>query len=335
MNFNSLINTVGRMAIKSAPEVLMCTGIGCSVGAVALAVKKGSKVEDDIDEFNFDLALVNECIHIVREDHGDDPKELGKMKFKGYLEAGTKLTKNVTKDLAGVIALEGLSIGCCVLSNRLQAAQIDKLSRDLAAVCASYVTLDKAFEKYRNNVRTKYGVEEDQLMKSGVIVEDENGNKVVKYPSEVDKDKYGDILKENLDCNGYDLFWGEEVEALYSHRRTADLYEFVPDPIVNYNTLKRIEKECFEEIRFPGGYISVNDIRKKLGKDSLCTADGQLVGFWNDSGHILTDIELDKIIGFGLDDVVNFSARKGDEESWYIRIEPMGLLLDHIQACID
>lgn len=337
MDLSKLACSVGRMFIKSAPEILMVTGIGCSVGAVGMAVKRGSRVEDDIDDFNFNCAVVRESVKVIENDEAysekECKKEVGKIKLKGYFEAGRELTKAVAKDLAPVIALEGASIGCCVLSNRLQAAQIDKLSRDLAAACASYVTLEKAFEKYRRNVRTKYGVEEDKLMKEGVIVKNKDGKDEVVYPAEAKAIQEDFVI--NKDELGYDLFWGEEVEALYSYRRTPDMYEFIPDPIVNYNTLKRIEKECFEEVRFPGGYISVNDIRKKLCKDSLCTPDGQMAGFWNDTGRILTDKELDNLLGFGLDDAVNYSARKGDESEWYIRIDPMGLLYDHIGPKYD
>lgn len=324
---------------KHAPEILMVTGLGLGAGAIGYSIYKGGDITNSIKDYKFNVETIKISRDMVLDDYDDMKPDyniikanLNKEVRKDILKETGVMVKDVLKVSWPIIALEAGCVGCCLASNRLQATQIDKLSRDLAAVTGAYTVLDKLFRKYRENVKVTYGEEADELMRNGVIVE-ENGKRIVKLPSEItDEQKKGweSSIAPTKDMCGYDLIWGEDAGSIYSYKRSENLYDYVPDHNANYITLKRYQTELRDALRAPHSYITVNDIYKKYGYSKFCTQAGQVVGFWNDSDHYLNDDEVAKILDLKIDSCLNDESIVGDEPSWYLSIDPMGIVLDHI-----
>lgn len=183
---------------ENGAELLMVAGLGCGAAAVGAGIYQGPKVKESIDNFKQHAkiykAAKDETFAEWTSEGETEPCEevkdaVSKFYAKSILKEATGTAKEVAKELAPVIALEVGMVGFCLWSNRLQAAKIDKLSKDLAGVTAAYTVLDKLYRKYRENVKTEYGEEADDKMRRGVIIEDEKGNKKVVLPEELNEEQ--------------------------------------------------------------------------------------------------------------------------------------------------
>lgn len=323
---------------KHAPEILMISGLGCGIAATGYALYKGKDVTSAVTKYKNNVkgkvSAANDVIEEYKQD-ADVKAAVSKEMGKDILKDTGILAKEIIKETHPIIIFEAACVGMCVWSNRLQAAQIDKLTRDLAGVTAAYGILATAYNKYRDNVRTKYGVEEDELMRNGVIIEDEKGNKKVVLPSELNEEqkaKWQQECKNGNAVNGWDVIWDQTAGPVYPVKRSEELYSYEPDYKKAWVILNTIQNDIRKELRRPGGTVVVNDIYKKLGYNKFCSQAGQVTGWWNDTGRWLTDEELNKLFYMGLDSHLNYAARKGDEEGWWIQLEPMGVVLDHINC---
>ena len=335
------IESLGRGALdilrKNAPEILMVTGLSCGAGAIGYGVYKGWKVTSLIDDCKDKAEVFRTGRDIALEDEEcQTPEAQRAVKVACATDIAKEIGKTsleVAKTLHPVLILEGACIGCCLASNRLQAAKIDKLSRDLAAVTSAYIGLDKLYKKMRENVKAKYGEEEEELMRRGVIVENEKGEKKVVLPEELNEENKAGWKKtcdEGNDVSGWDVIWNEAAGPLWPQKRNGNLYGYSPDPVKARNTLKDIETQIQSEIRRPHGHAVVNDLYKKLGYQAFCSEAGQVIGWWNETDRWLSDDEVSAIFNMDIDSRLNNEAKKGSGDGWYVKVEPMGVVLDHI-----
>lgn len=329
---------------ENGAELLMVAGLGCGAAAVGVGIYQGPKVKESIDNFKSNAEaykVAKEATYAEWTPEGktepcDEVKDaVNKEYAKSILKEASGTAKEVAKELAPVIALEVGMVGFCLWSNRLQAAKIDKLSKDLAGVTAAYTVLDKLYRKYRENVRTEYGEEADDKMRRGVIIEDEKGNKKVVLPEELNEENkkaWADDCKSGNQVLGWSVIWDTTAGPAYPMMRNENLYGWTPDYKRAWTTLCTLEADMRKEIAKPHGYCVVNDVYKRLGYDKFCSQSGAVVGWYNDTDRWLSEEEVNAIFDLGLTSKQNVEARKGNEEGWWINLEPMGVVLEHINC---
>lgn len=88
----------------------------------------------------------------------------------------TKTAVNILKLYAPSLILGAVSIGCIVSGQKI-------LKKRNIAIGAAYITLKEGFDKYRDNVKEKYGEEVDKELRFGIkdkIVEEKVKDKMGK-----------------------------------------------------------------------------------------------------------------------------------------------------------
>lgn len=285
MKMNEMMSNVSRFAAKAkfklgkhSPEILMICGAVGTVTSAVMACKATLKVNDilavhqssvaTIHDVQDGKAAIKEGVEYTEEDAKKDLTTV-------YVQTGLKIAKLY----APAVILGTLSLGCMVGSNHI-------LQKRNAALTAAYVTLDKAFNEYKDRVSERFG--------DRVQHEIEHGVKAVEVESKVvNEDGTEEVVKSYTDeADGvhspYDLIFDEMVE------------KWEPDAQINKNFLSMVETHANNQLRLRG-YLFLNDVYSWIGRynngQRIYTPQGQIVGWLYDPNNE----SLSNCVKFGLD----------------------------------
>lgn len=306
MDIQKFTNVVGSFVIKHAPELLMGAGITGTVAAAGLAGAATLKAKKEIDNF---VETRTEKAFDTYESEVEETKDI----LKDYAKTAGK----VALAYAPAIAAEAAGVCCLVAANKMQQNRIEKLTEDLAAVTASFTAVAAAFDKYRRNVKAKYGEAEDKLMRYGEIVEetDKKGNVVQKVVMPGDKEF------EDLVGDFPTSFLWDEITA---NRKFCykDCMMSEPDLVMNYSFLKAKEQELdlYFQCLPAGSVVTMNRALNLVGLPE--TKQGAVLGWIKtyDQHHI----------SFGLDSFLNLGARNMEEPCWVLDFNVDGVIFDKL-----
>lgn len=278
------VNKTEMLVKKYSPEILTGVGIVGAVSATVMACRATLKVNDIVEEYkttmdNIEKVKVMDGVDYTEEDEKKD-------KFTLTVQTGVKFVKLYLPSAA----LGIFSITCLVSSNRI-------LKKRNAALSAAYMTLDKSFKKYRENVIERFGEEVDKEMRYSIktkkITEvDENGNEVEKEVKVIDPNdpsNYSDYARFFDECSPY---WEK-------------------DPEYNLMFLKSRQNYANDILRAKGR-IFLNEVYDMLGIPK--TKAGQVVGWVYDEKNPVGDNYVD----FGIYDLDKERVRRfvnGDERN--------------------
>ena len=168
MQVKQLLNAFALKCKKHSPEILMGVGIGGMVAGGVIACRTTYK-KTCVRRLNYDIRL-EEIEEDVRTH--DITEETAKEQVK-------KETRTYRLDLVKYyivpVTIEVTGIACILASNHI-------MRKRIAGLTVAFTTVNTAFEKYRENVRERYGEEVDRSILLGerqvtVETEDENGKK--------------------------------------------------------------------------------------------------------------------------------------------------------------
>lgn len=266
-NFKRSISLFGLKIKKHSPEILVVAGAAGSVGAMVMACRATTKLDETLDICKARKNEVMEFEPLNEDEEKQQKKELCKVTVKNVWD--------ITKLYAPAVITEVASLSIIFASNGIQ-------RKRNASLAAAYTTLDSMFKAYRKNVVETYGEDVDHDMRYGVNHEK---IEVVEVDPETGKEKK---VKKTIDVVG-------DVNEYSEYARFFD--ETCPtwDPCAEYNlaTLKANQTYANNLLRAKG-YLFLNDVYKIIGIP--CSIAGQSVGWVydpdNDAG--------DNYISFGI-----------------------------------
>lgn len=176
--------TAGKTAVKTAakvgfkikkvsPEILLGTGVACTIVGVVVAVKETKKATEVKEKLDRNL----EAIDILVE---EDPAYTQEMMEHDLSEVKKQAMVSYVKVYAPVVLIEGMAIACFLGSYGI-------LKKRSLVLMAAYTALDDQFKKYRERVRGLVGEDPEKMIFSGAEFDndappfdilDKNGNVV-------------------------------------------------------------------------------------------------------------------------------------------------------------
>jgi hypothetical protein len=257
------------LAKKFAPQVLLGAGVIGVIASTVLASKATLSLESVLDKHREDIALVDELAHIKTSE------EYTSTHHKRDL---TLIHMRTFKELGKLYALP---IGLGVLSISLIIGSHGVMYKRNVAAVAAYKTVESQFTRYRDRVRSEFGLDKDEefarAYKSEGVV-DEEGNETV-----------------NITIDG---------------RRLNDtLYFFDPNNVnwknsPEYNLSYVMAQQTFaNQLLNSRGHVMLNDVLDGLGIDR--TPEGAVLGWVLDREHA----EGSKYIDFGIVDCQSPNSR--------------------------
>lgn len=149
MNTQKLVkvfDNTKKTVTKYSPEILLVTGIVSGAAGLALCIKKSIGIKDKMEDSYIELIEVDR----------DDKKEL----VKAYGRAAGV----VAREYAPVVLLEGVSLACILGSNKI-------LNERNLSLFAAVTLIEKDFNRYRDNVKKRFGEEVDEELYFGIETE--------------------------------------------------------------------------------------------------------------------------------------------------------------------
>lgn len=270
----NLKRTMGLVRLKlkkHSPEILVGIGAIGSVGAVVVACKATTHLEETLDICK---ARKNE----LEEFPAETPDEI-----KAYRKENFKVTVQNTWDIVKLYApaagLELLSLSVIFAANDIQ-------RKRNASLAAAYATLDSMFKSYRKNVIEAYGEDIDKDMRYGVKHEKVE---VVESDPETGKDKKVKKQVDFVDPN--------DPSYISDYARFYDSSVTGWDECAEYNMMKL--KSCQQyanNLLQSRGYLFLNEVYKMIGLPESIA--GQSVGWIldpnNDNGDGYVDFGIYK-----------------------------------------
>lgn len=284
----------------SSPQLMFVGGAAAGVAGVVFACKATLKLSDTLDGFEelkekSQFALENKVV----DNEGNVYDE------KAYSKDQTVIR---IKTILAVSKLYAPAAGLLLLSASLMTGSHVTLTRRNAATAAAYASVDKAFQEYRERVRTQLGKDVDDEMRYGTrtvqetIEGDDGKKKVVKHTRVADGAP-----------SMYAKFFDE-----FSPR-------WVRDPEYNRIFLQS-QQGYFNQMLQTQGFVFLNDVYEALGIEK--TKAGQIVG-WKISK------DGDNYVDFGIfDNVANDRVRdfvNGREHSILLDFNVDGIILDTLK----
>lgn len=260
---------------KHAPEIAMIGGTIATVAGTIAACNATLKVDQLLEEDKESLEKIHEAHETISEE---------KYSQKDYVSDLTKtyihMSGKVIKLYAPAVILEGLGLVSMFASNKM-------LKKRCSELGAAYATVKSMFDKYRANVRERYGEEVDHEMRYGIkkqqfeeTVVDANGKEKTK---KVTKNAAGDI--QNI--SDYARYFDETCTGYRTDTYGNPAHE------ENMYFLKCQQRSANERFKRQG-YLFLNDVYKMLGFEP--TKAGNIVGWVLDE----TNENIDNFIDFGI-----------------------------------
>lgn len=288
----SISRTVGLTVLKAkknSPHIFFGLGVAGVVGGTVLACRATLKASETLEEIQDDVLAVKEMATSRVADPADEFSEHDYYKYLGlvYLRGAGAMGRLYGPS----VAIMGLSIASLTGSHVT-------LTKRNTALTATLTTVSAAYEKYREAVKDKLGVEEERDLFFDArteVIEDNSGRRDIIKVSDGARSEYAVIFDEfnpEFDKNpGYN-------QAFLSAQQTY------------WN--QRLEKR---------GYVFLNEIYETLGFPQ--TTAGQIVGW-------LYDGDGDNYIDFGLFEPGNESFTFGWEKAVWLDFNVDGPIYDKI-----
>lgn len=284
----------------SSPQLMFVGGAAAGIGGVILACKSTLKLSDTLEGFEelkekSNYALENK----VADNEGNLYDEKAHAKDQAIIRV---------KTILAVSKLYAPAAGLLLLSASLMTGSHVTLTRRNAAAAAAYASVDEAFNKYRERVRTQLGADVDDEMRYGSkqvseTIEGEDGKKkVVKH-----------------------VRVGDGAPSMYAKFFDEFSPNWVRDPEYNRIFLQS-QQSYFNQKLQAQGYVFLNDVYEALGIEK--TKAGQIVG-WRISK------DGDNFVDFGIfDNVSNDRVRdfvNGREQSILLDFNVDGIILETLK----
>ena len=256
---------------KHSTEILITAGVIGTVASAVMACKATTKLSDILEDSKEQINQVHnfledDRIPEIKYSKEDGNKDLAII----YAQTGIKLVKLY----APAVALGALSITGIVASNSI-------LRKRNIALAAAYTTVDKTFNRYRNNVIDRFGEKIDKELRYGIkareieeiVVDDDGNEKTVKKTVEAADpvSLYSDYAKiYDAGCNG----WTKDAEF-------------------NLMFLRHTQAQA-NDILKRRGYLFLNEVYDMLGFQR--TKAGQVMGWIYDEDDPIGD----NFVDFGI-----------------------------------
>jgi hypothetical protein len=241
---------------KHSPIILFTSGVVGTVTATVLACRATMNLETVLSSAQDKLDVVNaaEPTDTLTQQQIDKAKVT--VKVQTALQIG--------KLYAPAVILGVASIGALTGSHYI-------MSKRQAGLFAAYASLDKAYKEYQDRVREELGVDREEQLRHGAIVEKVKGEdgKTVKV-----------TRKDPNAHSPYARLFSEETSK-----------EWVPTPEYNVLTLQAKQAYCTQQLN-ANGHLFLNDVYKMLGLAP--TREGQLVGWVKGKGDDFVDFGIFK-----------------------------------------
>ena len=259
----------GLWVSNKSPELLLTVGIAGVITSTVLACRSTIKAVEVFDEHQKNMDIIKEAGEAGQVANGDDysDQEYKEDLTKQYVQTGIKLFKLY----APSVILGGLSIFA------ISKSHIIMKDRN-ANLAAAYATLDTMYKTYRNNVKEKYGEEEDFNMRYGVKTEDFEEEKTLKNGDKKTVTKKVKVMSDIQGHSEYSRFFDSSCP---NHCETAEY---------NLSFLTNLQDWFNRELRRKG-FIFLNEVYEKIGVD--LSHAGQEVGW-------IYDKNIEEKIDFGI-----------------------------------
>ena len=296
------------LAKKYAPEIMIGTGITGFGVTIYKTVKATNKTNEILDEKEQALIRMDNSLRGFGEEHTrythadyeNDLKRLNRRTRRGIARAWIPVA---TLGVGSVVCVLG---GYHILNGRY------------VATAAAYKMLENTMERYRQNVRNKYGEEEDleflytQVEPEAAEAELEENRQIAE---ENKKHKFKKKKTKNVFNNAF--------EVVFDAHSPHWMNWWTPRQVIEY--LKRVECQANDRKAMNGGHIFLNEIYDML--DAPRTTEGAVIGY------IGKDVKVD----FGFNDMPEdelrdiLAAPSNAEIRVPIRMKPTGLIYDKIE----
>lgn len=296
MRPNGITRAIARTALqakKQSPHIFFGVGLAGVVSGGVLACRATLKLEPELDKLKEDLDTVKTARTDLAEggnlvDHTDadgnpvDDAHYQRLTVACYATAAGRLTR-----LYGpAILITGVGIACLTGSHI-------QLSRRNAALQATLVAVQAAYDEYRERMREELGEKKE--------------NEIYRNLQGLNKDEAPEGRNPNLYSPYARIFdeanpnWRKDAELNKMHIRCQENY-------ANHLLTSR-------------GHVFLNEVYDVLGFEH--TREGSIVGWISNSAH-------DNYIDFGIWDVRNANFINGTERNVWLDFNVDGIIFDKI-----
>lgn len=277
---------------KVSPQIMFGAGVAGIVTAGVLACRSTLKIDEVLDKAESRELAIKQLTTDRAEGFEQD-------KFDGHMtRAKVKLVLDMAKLYAPAVGVAAVSIALLTGSHVT-------LTRRHGAAVAAYATLDKAYEQFQQRVEDKYGAEEAEQLRHGVVTveetvsTDEGKTKKVKRARSAGLSEYAQLF-----CEG-NINWE-------------------PNPHSNWFFLSAQQRYWNDRLQ-TRGHVFLNEVLDALGFER--TQAGQAVGW------VAGEFERDGYISFGIDSERSEKVRDfmaGVEHSIWLDFNVDGVVWDKI-----
>lgn len=279
MNIKSLANRALFGLKKASPTIALAAGIGTGIVATYLACKATLKVDAILDEANQKVA----DIHRVADDPAfkqDHPELAAKYtendKVRELIIVYGQTIWGLTKLYWPALAAGGVSIGLIIGSHRI-------MTKRVAALGATVITLGESLKRYRAQIAEMYGAEKEQDISFGlanekvdeIVIDEQTGKeKTKKVPAKV-------VDEVNI-ISPYAVVF-EKSNPNY----------VCGDYVLNREFILNVQGELNQRLSVRG-WMFLNEARMALGFKPI--PEGQVMGWlWDDKVDCPFDFDNPKI----------------------------------------
>lgn len=276
---------------KASPQIMFAAGVVGVVGAGVLACRATLKLDETLEKDVTRQLTIQQLTSDGAEGYEAEKYD------RHMAHAKARLLVDVAK-------LYAPAIGVAVVSIALLTGSHVTLNRRNAAGAAAYATLDQAYKRYRDGVVEKYGKEEDERLRHGVVTVEETVAK---------EDGKTKIIKRERSAGL------SEYAQCFEESNT----NWHPGGNANWFFLNAQERYWNDRLQ-THGYVFLNEVLDSLGLQK--TKAGQVVG-WVAGEH-----NGDGYISFGIfenersERVRDFMT--GVEDSIWLDFNVDGMVLD-------
>ena len=269
-------HAIARRALltgKSAPTILLATGVAGMVGSTVLACRATLKMDEVVDRTRENLDISRSMRARDELEHQEAVKNHttpdGAIAYtQGDYAHDVKIIyaraiRDASKLYAPAVVLGVVSIACLTKSNEI-------LTKRNAALTAAYVAVDEAFVQYRKRVVEKYGEEQDREFRYGIHEVDMIDNETGKTYKEKRPDELPSMYARFFD--EYSTSWSKE-------------------PDYNYVFLSCQQKYANDMLK-ARGHLFLNEVYDMLGISR--TTAGSVVGW------VISTGDGDNYVDFGI-----------------------------------
>lgn len=251
----------GLWVSNKSPELLLAAGIAGVITSTVLACRSTVKAVEVFDEHQKNMDIIKDAGETGQLANGDDYslQEYKEDLTKQYVQTGVKLAKLYLPS----IILGGLSI---VAISKSHVIMKDRN----ANLAAAYATLDTMYKTYRNNVKEKYGEEEDFNMRYGVKTEEFEEEKALKNGEKKTVTKKVKVMDDIQGHSEYSRFFDSSCP------------NYCDSPEYNLSFLTNLQEWFNRELRRKG-FIFLNEVYEKIGVD--LSHAGQQIGWIYDKNN--------------------------------------------------